>query len=433
MTLPSLYLLQNTAADVKRDVRRLRWFRRAFLEQMSSVSQETGIVFEVDTSQLGEAFFAWSKDFEEQTPELEEDKRRYVEFAAGLMLRNLIEKSPVHARQGNDVTLAATPAEFWAEGYAYLAFCLNIRDAVLKQTYGEVGTLSETIDELRTWWYFRENVAEDPALAIPFLEQFAGVVPNWVHPDNFWVRRTRPQQSRQGGNLELLCDGDNAVGFSDPAPVADNVLDRSVTHVLLDLDALTNRSDIYVCALAEHMQSYGLQISEREVRARFLDAPLNAAMTYVAMQSGRICPSGFVQAFENRLSDYLQGEIAPRAAVRSVIRELLNAGVGVSVIGGKDAEEASKLTSSLNLASQDLPVLGSGSESFAADLERAAGIVGASSCLLLSSSTDRLSVAQNLGMKTVGFFAVSEQRRCLAATCTGPVIDHFLQFPRPAR
>ena len=39
-------------------------------------------------------------------------------------------------------------------------------------------------DDLRTWWSYRENVGEDPALAIAFLDMFIGSEPNWVMPDS---------------------------------------------------------------------------------------------------------------------------------------------------------------------------------------------------------------------------------------------------------
>ncbi|CAN0599054.1 unnamed protein product, partial [Ectocarpus sp. 12 AP-2014] len=44
---------------------------------------------------------------------------------------------------------------------------------------------SAELDDLRTWWSFKENVGEDPSLAIAFLDLFAGDQPEWSTPDIF--------------------------------------------------------------------------------------------------------------------------------------------------------------------------------------------------------------------------------------------------------
>jgi len=36
---------------------------------------------------------------------------------------------------------------------------------------------------LRTWWSYKENIAEMPGYAIAFLDKFLGGEPNWVMPD----------------------------------------------------------------------------------------------------------------------------------------------------------------------------------------------------------------------------------------------------------
>ncbi|MEM8541649.1 MAG: hypothetical protein AAGF25_11910, partial [Pseudomonadota bacterium] len=71
------------------------------------------------------------------------------------------------------------PEYFWPEGFVYVTYCLNVRQAVLKKDFGVEIEQASALEELRTWWSFKENVAEDPNYAISFLDLFAGETPNW--------------------------------------------------------------------------------------------------------------------------------------------------------------------------------------------------------------------------------------------------------------
>jgi beta-phosphoglucomutase-like phosphatase (HAD superfamily) len=432
MSLPALNLVSNAVAEVKRDVRRLRWFRRAFLEQVASVSHETHITFDVDTPRLAEAFIDWSKAFELQKPSAEPDKRRYVDFAAGLMLANLIRKAPLRSRQVGVDDPVVAPSAFWPEGYAYLAFCLNIRDAVLKQNYGEDGEPSDAIDDLRTWWSFRENVSEDPRLAIPFLEYFAGVRPEWSQPDNFRARLDVRKEAGRLGKLRLVHDGDLQPDTVRAKAALRPVLEASVSRVLLDIEVLTNRSDIYVNELTAYIQSHGVPIGPRETRARFLNAPLNLAMTHVALATRKICPSEFIKTFEERLAARYAAEIEASPALRSVLRELSEAGIEAVIVSDGDATLDEWLVGHLASEGSSLALYRLDSEDCAEDLAKSAAGNSPSSCLLLSGDRLKIAAAQALGMNAVGFAARSESRGVLESVCDGPVIDHFLGFPRPA-
>ncbi|MEH0072795.1 hypothetical protein V6L77_25290 [Pannonibacter sp. Pt2-lr] len=71
-----------------------------------------------------------------------------------------------------------------------MTYCLAVRAAVLAQEFHTEPHEVPELSDLRTWWSFRENILEDPDLAISFLELFSGEQPHWTasaifapHPD----------------------------------------------------------------------------------------------------------------------------------------------------------------------------------------------------------------------------------------------------------
>ena len=56
---------------------------------------------------------------------------------------------------------------------------------LLRQDFEVNSTKSPSLEELRTWWSFKENVTEMPDYAILFLDLFAGETPNWQSPGLF--------------------------------------------------------------------------------------------------------------------------------------------------------------------------------------------------------------------------------------------------------
>lgn len=186
----------STTQPVRKSAQRLRWFAGAFQEQVDKTAMETGNRFSVDKVALAEVFAAWIKAFEAQKPSLQEDKTAYVGFAAGLMLKALIKGKPVTVLSKPDNADDTNPAYFWPDGYLYVAFCLNVRGLVLENDFASAQNISPVLNEVRTWWSFRENVAEDPSLAIAFLDLFAGDEPEWTMPELFRTGRSREIANR---------------------------------------------------------------------------------------------------------------------------------------------------------------------------------------------------------------------------------------------
>ena len=140
---------------------------------------------------LASVFAHWLKMFNAQKPKVDQQKPAYVGFAAGLMLQTLIEKQPARVIAKPAEIDHANPAHYWPEGYLYVTYCLHVRSLVIEIDYqGEQGP-NDAVSDMRSWWSFKENVEEDPTLAISFLDLFAGETPDWEKPGFF-----RPERSR---------------------------------------------------------------------------------------------------------------------------------------------------------------------------------------------------------------------------------------------
>ena len=192
MPAPALHALEDTDRPVRKAIRRLRWFVRSFREQVAQTSAATGVHFATDDAKTTAVFIDWLRAFEAQKPANPQDRRAYVGFAAGLMLRALIRQDPLSVVARPALADPENPAYFWPEGSVYVAFCLNVRAAVLAQDFHEDQRLAPEMTDLRSWWSFRENVAEDSSLSIAFLDLFAGEDPDWTMADVF-----RPAEARQ--------------------------------------------------------------------------------------------------------------------------------------------------------------------------------------------------------------------------------------------
>jgi hypothetical protein len=165
------------------------------------VSRTDGVRYRIREDRLAQTYVAWVRAFEAQKPHSSAARRAYTNFASGLMLRELVSANPLDVLAIPSESDLSNPAYYWPEGYVYVGYCLNVRSTVLSQDFGETLTLSPDLFDIRVWWSFKENVAEDPSLAIPFLDYFAGEQPNWSMPSVFLEEKTglRDLASRQSG------------------------------------------------------------------------------------------------------------------------------------------------------------------------------------------------------------------------------------------
>lgn len=180
--------LPATNEPLRIAVRRMRWFKAAFLRYVEATGQELGCTFEVDEVKLAAAFMRWLSAIEKQKPANKAERRDFFEFAAALMLRELTADLPIRAASPPQRAKAESAAAFWPEGYCCTTFCLSVHSAAMAQEFQSVTELDPAIDDLRQWWSFKENTAKDASFSSGFLQMLLGHQPNWVMPDVFRSR-----------------------------------------------------------------------------------------------------------------------------------------------------------------------------------------------------------------------------------------------------
>lgn len=174
--------------DLRHRLRRLRWFRATFRASAKAVTANCGLRFEIDEAKLTKVFLDWIEMVEAQKGFARVDRADFVVFAAGLVLRELIRQDPARMAGEETPAAAADPAlmeiaRFWPEGFLYTSYCVSAIAAICEQEFGHAPTLDACVDDLRTWWSYRENATEMPAYAVAFLDRFLGGEPNWIMPD----------------------------------------------------------------------------------------------------------------------------------------------------------------------------------------------------------------------------------------------------------
>ena len=185
----------STSEDVRHQVRHLGWFRRSFKRCVALVGKDWGVEFSVDDAQLAKAFLDWANAFAEQRPYAELSRKDFANFAAGLLLKELIKNKVCAAGDTSSLNIPADAnarvaeiIKFWPEGFLYTSFCLSVLNAVMQQDFNSVVELKPIVEDLGAWWSFRENASEDASLAVGFLDTFLGNEPNWLQP-NFALAR----------------------------------------------------------------------------------------------------------------------------------------------------------------------------------------------------------------------------------------------------
>jgi hypothetical protein len=181
--------------DLRHRVRRLGWFRESFEKVAGELNARHGCVFLLDDRRLAAAFLDWAEAFAREHGNSKIDRHDFVVYSGGLMLKQLLRAAPATARKRREPTQLIPPdpltevEAFWPEGFLYVHYCLTVVGAILKNDFDETVVLAPCFEDLRVWQSFRENVKEDPSLAVPFFDLFLGRSPNWTSPDSVLNRR----------------------------------------------------------------------------------------------------------------------------------------------------------------------------------------------------------------------------------------------------
>lgn len=183
--------LPPTNEPLRIAVRRMRWFKAAFQTYVDRSAAQLGCRFVVDQARLADNFVRWLRAVEAQKPSDKAARREYFEFATGLMLRELTANMPLTASGTPTCADAGSAAVFWPEGYVCTLFCLTVHAAAMEQEFRARPDLAPEINDLRQWWSFRENVAEDAAFSVGFLQMLLGHQPDWSMPGVFRTKLER--------------------------------------------------------------------------------------------------------------------------------------------------------------------------------------------------------------------------------------------------
>jgi hypothetical protein len=174
--------LPATPEPVRVAVRRFRWLRRALADQLAAITAETGVDYRIDDRKLAAAFVSWLRRVEAQNPHNADLRRAFFSFAAGVMLHELIRTMPVEAGPLPEGADREEAEYFWPEGFACTVFCVNVFAAVLAQEFDATTEVAPTFRDIRSWWSFRENAAEQASSVIGFFDVFVGEEPDWDMP-----------------------------------------------------------------------------------------------------------------------------------------------------------------------------------------------------------------------------------------------------------
>jgi hypothetical protein len=176
--------------DLTHEVRRFRTILQSFERNLELLFKGAGIATVVDHASLASAFAKWRERFDATKHLASVNRHDFVIYAAGLMLKELIEAKPLseipaleaQAKLGDHVLAR------WPEGYAYTSFCLSVASAILHEM-GESEPLDGGLsDDPAFWDSFKENASESPATAVAFFDLVCGQDPNWDAPDVPWMR-----------------------------------------------------------------------------------------------------------------------------------------------------------------------------------------------------------------------------------------------------
>jgi hypothetical protein len=182
--------------DLAHEARRFRTILWSFERNLELLFKDSGLAADVNHEALAEAFSRWRQAFDQTKHLAGINRRDFVIYAAGLMLRELLAAHPITAIRQSGDNLPSLPQEIdhrlqrWPEGYAYTSFCLSVAAAVLNEMGSPEPHEAAVTDDPRFWESFRENAAQDPATAIAFFDMVCGLEPNWQAPDVPWMRRT---------------------------------------------------------------------------------------------------------------------------------------------------------------------------------------------------------------------------------------------------
>lgn len=176
--------------DLAHDARRFRTVLQSFERNLELLFKDSGLSPHVDHAALATAFAKWRERFDATKHLADSNRHDFVIYAAGLMLKELVEAKPLKALavEGAKLELGNHVLGRWPEGYAYTSFCLSVAAAILREMGEDEPSGAGLADDPAFWDSFKENAVESPATAVAFFDLVCGQDPNWDAPDVPWLR-----------------------------------------------------------------------------------------------------------------------------------------------------------------------------------------------------------------------------------------------------
>jgi hypothetical protein len=139
-------------------------FNELLHEHCKAMASDFGISVEINERALVTAFFGWAQIVENHAADPRRKTPDYFQFLVGSLLARLLAAHAIDAVPGIEGEQTARNgnaiAKWWPTGF----------------------------DDIKIWQSFRENLIEEPSIAIAYFDDFMGSSPNWHNPSVFRER-----------------------------------------------------------------------------------------------------------------------------------------------------------------------------------------------------------------------------------------------------
>jgi hypothetical protein len=185
----SLTLCSTRTVDETRtwkEVQKLVPCRRLLQQCCEEYDARHAVRVEVDERAFAIAFFAWLDVIEHNEPYRVHNPVDYFHFAFGVLLRELLHEKAVRIGGAAMPPMRPAPADiadWWPVGYVLTYFCIGTLKQAAREECGVELRTAEAVQQPQAWQAFRENLVEEPGLAIAYLDRFMGLEPNWREPN----------------------------------------------------------------------------------------------------------------------------------------------------------------------------------------------------------------------------------------------------------
>ena len=154
--------------------RRWSWCRTALPAVLLRSMHVAGAVSvePVNLQSLANSFWPWAAALERDSSYEFLDPVDFAHFAAGLLLSHLLAENP------GPVTSPQRSVEVFAVTRTVVTLLAAWRAAMAASTF----QIHVEDRQSAPWTSYLENVAEDPSVAVPFLDSFTGLEPAWQYP-----------------------------------------------------------------------------------------------------------------------------------------------------------------------------------------------------------------------------------------------------------